>query len=128
MKQFRGTVHSRFLLQCPYTGNLTILPESEINKYLTRAFATTSDETLRIVHESIEFMISGIRFESSQRATAMALIAIASLEDMIRRIFDETNNMPILHINERPKSTKVKFPRRETVKCLKGTSNRMGRS
>lgn len=77
----------RFLLQLPENGSFTILTKKESRQYTRKAIMVEENPLLFLLDETVSYMISGMRYESSLRTTPLCVIAIGVLEEIRERLF-----------------------------------------
>jgi hypothetical protein len=80
----------KLLLQTPETGNFTVMSNGDSRIYTRRALILEHSLLLSELDRSISFMISEMRFESTLRATPLALFAVGVMEGIRERIFGES--------------------------------------
>ena len=82
----------KLLLQTPESGKFTVMTNSESRTFTRRALILEQSLLLSELDRSISFMVSEMRFESTLRATSLALFGIGMLEGMRERIFGESDH------------------------------------
>lgn len=81
----------KMLLQTPETGKFSVMTYGDSRIFTRRALILEHSLLLSELDRSISFMISEMRFESTLRATPIALFAVGVLEGIGERIFGESD-------------------------------------
>ena len=100
----------RYLLQLPESGSFAVLTKNESRQYTRKAIMIQEDPLLFLLDETVSFMISEMRYESSIRTTPLCAIAIGVLEEIRERLFhvqSVTNSISIVPVS--PKKLLKRF-------------------
>jgi hypothetical protein len=98
--QIVNKVPGNFLLQSPEQGVFVQLSQEDAKRITRRRIMTESSPLLNLMEESVSYMISTLRFESTIRGSVLTSISIGVLEQLRESVFGES--MKEADINRKP--------------------------